>query len=208
MKLKKKVKKIILIVLIVLVLAAGGFFAYKKLSIPKKPQEVKILKSIDDYKYSLKDNKSKAYKAKFDELVDILTADEVDEEKYASKISEMFILDFYSLDNKSAKTDIGGVDFVHPNILSNFLENAENTYYKYLESNIYNTRNQKLPEVGEIVINAVEKITYAYNDTVDENAIKVNVSWTYTDESFSDYQKQAVLTFVHDGKKLYLVELK
>ena len=70
MKLKKKVKKIILIVLIVLVLAAGGFFAYKKLSTPKKTQEVKILKSIDDYKYSLKDNKSKAYKAKFDELVE------------------------------------------------------------------------------------------------------------------------------------------
>lgn len=208
MKLKKKVKKTLLIVLVVLALAGGSFFIYKNLTPTTKPKEVKVLKSIKDYGYDLKDNKSKEYKTKFDELIKILTADEVVEDSYAEKITEMFILDFYTLEDKTAKTDIGGVDFVHPTILSNFLENAENTYYKYLESNVYNTRKQKLPKVDAITINAKETISYAYNDTVDEKAIRVNASWTYTDEDFSDYQKQASLTFVHDGKKLYLVELK
>lgn len=208
MKLKKKAKKILIIVLILALVAVTGIFVYKTFFEKETIKEAKVLKEIKEYGYVLKDNKSKKYQELFKELAKILEKEDVNYEEYASKLAEMFIVDFYSLSDKTAKTDVGGVDIVHPDILSNFLENAENTYYKYLESNIYNTRNQKLPEVGEIVINAVEKITYAYNDTVDESAIKVNVSWTYTDESFSDYQKQAVLTFVHDGKKLYLVELK
>lgn len=40
----------------------------------------------------------------------------------------MFIVDFYSLSDKTAKTDVGGVDIVQPDILNNFLENAENTF--------------------------------------------------------------------------------
>ena len=86
----------------------------------------------------------------FKELIKVLNEEEINEEAYVSKLSEMFIVDFYSLADKSAKTDVGGVDIVHPDILGNFLENAENTYYKYVESNIYNNRNQKLPEVETV----------------------------------------------------------
>ncbi len=206
MKLKKKFK-IILIVLLIIVVGVLAFLGYKKFFGTPTVKEAKVLNTIKEYDYVLKDNKSKKYQSLFKELAEILEEKEVDYEKYASKLAEMFIVDFYSLDDKTAKTDVGGVDIVHPTALNNFLENAENTYYKYVESNIYNNRTQSLPEVDTVTVESVEQTTFTYGETIDEEAYSVKVTWTYTDESFSDYQKEATLIFVHDGKKLYLVEL-
>ena len=207
MKLKKGPKIALIIITLLLIIAAGiALFIMLK---PKtsKVQEVKILNSIEKYDYHLKDTKSKKYKKMFRELEDILTAKEVDEELYVQKITEMFIYDFYSLADKSTKTDVGGLDFVHPNAVQNFLVNAEDTYYKYVENNIYGARTQKLPEVDEVLINATTKTTYIYNNTEYE-AYKINAGWTYTSEEFSSYQKNAALIFIKDDIKLYLVELK
>ena len=208
MKLKKK-PKIILITLIVLIaLSIIGVVGYKMFFNKQDVKEVKILNTIKEYGYTLKDSKTKKYKTMFGELEEILKEKTVDEEKYVNKITQMFIYDFYSLDDKAAKTDVGGVEFVYQPILENFLQNAENTYYKYVESNIYNDRKQELPEVDEVTINSVEQESYTYNETKDEKAYKVNVSWTYTDSKYDDYQKEATLVFIHDGIKLSLVELK
>lgn len=208
MKLKKK-PKIILITLIVLIaLSIIGVVGYKMFFNKQDVKEVKILNTIKEYGYTLKDSKTKKYKTMFGELEEILNEKTVDEEKYVNKITQMFIYDFYSLDDKAAKTDVGGVEFVYQPILENFLQNAENTYYKYVESNIYNDRKQELPEVDEVTIKSVEQESYTYNETKDEKAYKVNVSWTYTDSKYDDYQKEATLVFIHDGIKLSLVELK
>lgn len=207
MKLKRG-PKIALIIAVLLLLIAGGVALFIMLK-PKTQnvKEVKILNTIEKYEYSLKDTKPKRYKALFRELEKILKTKEVDEEAYLHKITEMFIYDFYSLADKSTKTDVGGLDFVHPNAIQNFLVNAEDTYYKYVENNIYDDRTQKLPEVGEVVINATTKTTFIYNNTEYE-AYKVNVGWDYTSEEFSTYQKHAALIFIKDDIKLHLVELK
>lgn len=209
MKLKKKVKKTLLIIIVLALVAILGIAIFTKL-LNKKPEvkEVKIVSKIDDYGYKLKENKPKEYKAMFKELEDILKADEVDEEAYGKKIAEMFIYDFYSLEDKDAKTDIGGVDFVYPGALENFLQNAQNTYYKYVESNIYGNRNQKLPVVKDINVTSFEKAPFAYGEKTDENAYTAVVTWDYTDATFGTYQKKATLKFIHDGKILYLVELQ
>lgn len=206
MKLKKKAK-IVLISLAVLIIGVLGVVAYKKLFTKEQVKETKIISSIKKYDYHLKDNKSKKYQSYFKELNKILSEKEVDEEKYASKISEMFIVDFFSLNDRSAKTDVGGVDFVHPDALENFLQNAENTYYKNLESNIYGNRKQQLPTVDTITIESVEKTSYSYNDAEDSNAYLVKASWTYTEDKYADYQQNASMIFVHIENKLYLVEL-
>lgn len=208
MKLKKKAKKILIIVLILALVAVTGIFVYKTFFEKETIKEAKVLKEIKEYGYVLKDNKSKKYQELFKELAKILEKEDVNYEEYASKLAEMFIVDFYSLSDKTAKTDVGGVDIVHPDILNNFLENAENTYYKYVESNIYNNRNQSLPEVNTTTIESVEKTTYTYNNVTDDEAYTVKIKWDYTDEEFSSYQQEAQLTFAHVNKKLYLVELK
>ena len=208
MKLKKKVK-IIIVVLLVIALGVAGYFAYEKYFNKGTVKEAKVVSKIDKYGYTLKDNKPEAYKKMFKELKKILETDPVDEEAYAKKISEMFIYDFYSLADKTAKTDVGGVDFVYSGVLDNFLENAQNTYYKYVENNIYNNRNQKLPVVDEIKINNIEKNEFTYGENSDPEAYHIKVSWTYTDEdTFGSYQKEAELVFIHDDIKLSLVELQ
>ncbi len=207
MKLKKNVKRVIILIFIIFTIVVGAII-YFKYNDKEKVNEVKIVNEIKDYDYKLKENKPKKYKEMFDELKEILSSKNIDEEAYVKKISEMFIYDFYSLNDKVAKTDVGGVDFVYKEIIDNFLLNAEDTYYKYVESNIYNNRKQSLPTVSEITIESVEKETYAYNEQNDEMAYKVKVSWSYTDDNFSDYQKEATLIFIHDKNKLSLVELQ
>lgn len=209
MKLKKKAKRILIIVLIIVIAIIIGFVVLKKGNDKKKtPKEVKIVNEVDKYDYKLKETKPSKYKDMFKELKEILKEETVDEEKYVQKISEMFIYDFYSLSDKTAKTDVGGVDFVYPGVLDNFLENAQNTYYKYVENNIYNTRKQSLPVVSNINIESVTKTPFAYGDNTDEEAYQVVVTWSYTDDQFSSYQKNATLIFIHEGIKLYLVELQ
>ena len=107
-----------------------------------------------------------------------------------------------------AKNDIGGVDFVHPKALANFLENAESTYYKYIESNIYGHRNQSLPMVKEVTVGNVEQAEYKIEDTSYEEAYKVSATWSYTTDNFSDYQTSADITIVKEDNKLYIVELQ
>ena len=208
MKLKKKTKKALVIIIVLLFILLGVLVFLNFFGDRKSVKEVKIVNKIDKYGYNLKENKPSKYKKLFDELKKVLNENEVDEEKYVSKISEMFIYDFYSLNDKTAKTDIGGVDFVYNEVLENFLLNAEDTYYKYIENNIYGNRNQSLPTVDEIEVKEVKQEAFAYGDKTDDKAYKVSVEWTYTDSEFSKYQTSATLVFIHDGEKLCLVELQ
>ena len=207
MKLKKKTKRAVLIILLI-TLVVIGVLAYKHFATKPEVKEAKVVNEIKEYGYKLKDNKPAAYKKMFAELKEILEAKEVDEEAYAKKLTEMFVYDFYSLDDKVSKTDIGGVDFVHKDILENFLQNAQDTYYKYVENNIYNNRKQSLPVVDKITLGEVKQEAFAYGDKTDEKAYIIKANWSYTKSDFSDYQKEGTLIFVHDGKKLYLVELQ
>lgn len=145
----------------------------------------------------------------FDELKVILKGNDVDYDEYAKQITKMFIYDFYSLDDKTAKNDIGGVEFIHPDALPNFLVNAEDTYYKYVESNIYGNRNQSLPMVDDtkIELGEIERVEFAVGDTNVDDAYKINVTWDYTSGEFDDYQKEAEVVLVSDGKKLNIVEV-
>lgn len=206
MKLKKKAKLIILLIAIIVIVIIG-FMIFKNIFGKKETEGARVINSIEDYGYTLKDNKDEKYKSMFDELKKVLEKDKVDYEKYAQIISEMFIYDFFSLDNKIAKNDIGGVDFIHPDALSNFLENAESTYYKYVESNIYGNRNQKLPMVDEVKVGEIKTTEFAVGDKNVDDAYEIEVEWTYTEEDFSDYQSSGKLVIVKDGKKLQIVEL-
>lgn len=208
MKLKKKPRKILIIILTIVALGAIALVGYNIFFKTQEVKEAKVLKTIKKYGYTLKDNKNKRYQDIFAELDKILSKSSPNEEEYAKKITEMFIYDFYTLENKVAKTDVGGTDFVYTASLTNFLQNAQDTYYKYVESDIYDQRKQKLPEVDKITIESIEQTEFAYGEETDDKAYEVKVSWTYVGEDFDDYQNEATLTFIHEGIKLSLAELK
>lgn len=206
MKLKKKAKLTIIGVALILIIALAAVISINFIPKKEKVKEVKVLKSIEEYGYELKDNKTKKYKELFKQLEDILRENEVNQEEYAKKVAEMFVYDFYSLEDKVAKTDVGGVDFVHPDALDNFLLNAEDTYYKYIESNIYGERKQDLPAVDTITVESITPTEFAYNKTKHEG-YEVKVNWTYTNEKFSSYQKSAVVVLIKKDIKYYVVEI-
>ena len=205
MRLKKKVK-VILVLAIILIIAGLAFLAYESFK-PKATKTATVENEIEEYGYTLKSTRNDRYKEMFQELQDILSKKKVDEEAYVEQISKMFIMDFYTLNDKLANTDVGGIDFVHTNAKTNFLEKAEDTVYKYVENDIYGNRDQQLPEVTEVTVEKVENIEYTIGtDFTDDSAYQVEVSLKYKEDM--DYPTKATLIFVHEDNKLSLVEVE
>ena len=204
MKLKKKVK-VMLILAIILISTGLGFIAYESIK-PKAVKTATVENEIEEYGYTLKSTRNDRYKKAFQELKDILSKKDVDEKAYVEQISKMFIMDFYTLNDKLANTDVGGIDFVHTDAKTNFLEKSEDTVYKYVENDIYGNRDQKLPEVTDVTIESTENIEYTIGtDFTDDNAYQVEVSLKYKEDM--DYPTKATLIFVHEDNKLSLVEV-
>ena len=94
-------KKTGVILLIILILTGVlGYYTYTNFFVKKAKEEVKEVSKIDNYGYTLYDNQSKEYKKMFEELNTVLLKEEIDYNKYVELISKMFIIDFYTLDNK------------------------------------------------------------------------------------------------------------
>lgn len=215
----KKVLKWVFIIIILVGLVIGGVFVYKKLFkkedsySPGTPIEVaKKLDSISGFDYVLYDDSTELYKSLYYELKEILETEEIDYAKYAETISKMFIADFYTLSTKVTNQDIGGLDFIHSSIKENFKLKASDTLYKYIESNVYGDREQKLPEVKDFVSCTSSISPYKYNDNnnnisiSDENSYVVKLTWSYKEDL--KYQKSAVVRLVHEDKVLSIVSVE
>lgn len=199
----KKSRKIIISLIVIILIAIIGLIVYKMV-FNNSQEEVKIIKRIKDYDYNLKENETELYKTEFNELDKILSKKNVDYEEYAKSIAKLFIIDFYTLDNKLSKNDIGGTEFIKEDMRDNFIEEARSTFYKYVE--VIDGRTQELPEVSSITDVSVEKTEFKYSDkTIDENAYKVSISWDYVEDL--GYEKEASMIIVKQDKKLYIVEM-
>ena len=217
----KAIKKIIIFIIILGIIGVIGYLVYDKV-LKNNESEVKVIKTIKDYGYELNDNETELYNKEFDKLEEILSAKTVDYEAYAKAISKLFIIDFYTLDNKLSKNDIGGVEYLKDSMKDDFIEEARSTFYRYLE--LKEERTQKLPYVSKIESVDVEKTTFTILDTTtttiktsynkstttkslgtEYEAYKVSISWDYKEDL--DYETEANLMLIKDGKKLYIVEM-
>ena len=212
MKLKKKVKKrinIIIIGVVVLIIAVVGFLAYKRFfDNNATPTKAKVVDKISDYGYELEEDSTKEYKKLFEELRNLLAKEKFDEEEYASLVARLLVLDFYNLDNKISKNDIGGVQFIRSDQQKNFILEASETVYKYIEHNVYGNRKQELPVVKHVEVKDVTETTYKYEDIDDEKAYKVNVLVTY--EKDLGYPTEVTVVLVHakdNDKKLEVIKM-
>lgn len=201
----KKSRKILIFIIIVIIIAILGCLAYYFFFSNDSKEEVKIIKDIKDYGYTLNENQTELYRNEFNKLDDILSKKDVDYEEYAKEVAKLFIIDFYTLNNKISKNDIGGTEFIREDMRDNFIEEARSTFYKYLEVKS-SSRNQDLPEVSKINGVSVEKTTFTYADkTTDENAYRVTISWSYKEDL--GYEDEANMIIVREDKKLYIVEM-
>lgn len=109
----------------------------------------------------------------------------------------------YTLDNKLASTDIGGLEFLHKYLKDNFKENMGSTLYNFVESNIDGKRTQELPIVKDVNVSDVFETKYTYNKT-EYDAYIVSTDITYEKEL--GYPKSMKLTIIKDNNILYIVK--
>lgn len=202
-------KKVITGVLIAIILITGGTVLYLdpfKEEVKPEVVEVKAIDNIGKFGYVLYENKTEVYKEYFNNLKETLNQEIIDEKKYAELLAELFVIDFYTLSNKVSNTDIGGIEFVHKEAKDTFILAAKDTIYKYVESNVYGDRKQKLPEVATVTLVNTKNEKFTGETVTDDNCYKVEMNLTYKEDM--GYPTTVTITLVHSGEKLYVVEVK
>ena len=211
MKKKRRIKKKVIVLIILIFILIGMVTATIFYTKSHKPSteptpEVKVVDKIEGYDYSLENNKTDLYKDLFDKLVDVLKQDPVNEEEYAKIISQMAVIDFYNLDNKVSKNDVGGTQFIKSDNVENFIYEASETVYKYVEQNLDGKRKQELPIVTKSEIVSIKQKKYTYKKIVDDKAYVVKVKLEYKKDL--GYPTQVTVKLLHTDKKLEIYYMK
>lgn len=202
---KNRVFYVIMAVLVLGVLIVTGVKAYNDFfkNDDRETVKPKELENLNKYGYTLSDLDTALYKKYFNDLKDLLNKDDIDYKEYATLLVQLFVTDFYTLNNKITSGDIGGVEFVHPNMVANFKLHVGDTMYNHIKNNVYGDRKQDLPIVKDVVIGDVTEETYAYNGNNYE-AFKVAATWEY--ETDLGYDKSGTFYLIKDNDKLNIVE--
>lgn len=211
-KKQKKIKKnnlkklffcIVFVALIMLIYYVYDSFIKDRNTVtaPKVVDEIK-LKSIN---YVVNENDTKLFKDNFEELKKVLNDKKIDNKKYAETVSKLFVIDFFTLSNKTSKNDIGGVQFVYSSYKTEFVDFARDGMYKRVNNSIEDGNNSNLPTVKSVNVSNVEEIDPSaifsnIDFGEDKVGYEVTLDWTYKNDD--DYQDSTTLTIVNDGKKL------
>ena len=200
---KYKIKKgrVLAVVLVIGVLL--GLFYMKTRN---KLQVVTVVSEIDSYHYSLESNATRIYKKYYKELEKELEDNKIDEENYASLIAKLFVIDYYTLNNKITNRNIGGTQFIHSNLKERFIKDSSDTIYKYIKNNLYGNRKQELPEVNEVEEAKISQIKYQNDSYQDDSSYQVDGKIGYVKDY--NYPKKVVLSIIHEENKLVIVEIK
>lgn len=208
-KIKRKVKKFkifLIIALLVLVLLLVLFLYFKKCDKKVPTVQVEVIDSIDDFDYQLNDNETEYYNNLFDSLKNLLSSDDYDEDEYAVIIGKLFLTDFYDLNSKVMKSDIGGTQFVYLDYRNDFELGAIDTVYKSVESNVYGDRKQSLPIVKSVdkVDLSYDSFEYGYDIDYDAYYITFNINY----EVDFGYPSSVKLILIHNNDKLEIAKME
>lgn len=207
MKLKKGVKRFLIVLLIVLILAAVIlWFVFGRGEKKQEPQTATVVETLDDYGYSLRSDATSLQKSLFEELKQVLNAEPINEEEYAKIVARSFIADFYTLDNKVTNNDVGGAQYFYSAVRDNFILSAQDTLYKYVESNLYDEREQELPIVTAVEVTSITSTTYTLGEVTDDKAYQVEATITYQKDLGYDSSRKLII--MHDeNDHLSIVEI-
>ena len=206
---KRRIKKSILVIIFLIVLAvfAGIYFGLIK---KKKPEpvatEIEVVDTIDNFDYTLNDNETEYYNQVFGELKDLLGQDEYENKDYAVLVAKLFLIDFYDLNSKVMKSDIGGTQFVYAPYREDFEKGAADSVYDNVESNVYGDRKQSLPVVKTVENTNLELKLFEYNGDIDYDAYYLNMSITYENDLGSP--TNVLLALIHNGDKLEIAKME
>ena len=204
MRKRYKVWLVIIVILLVITLLIGVTkVLFKKDNKIKIMNSTNVILNIEDFGYSLDDRDTEYMKEEFETLKKVLSADEIDYKEYASCLAKLFVIDFYTLNNKINKYDVGGLEYILSSKKEEFLNKAMDTIYKDIIDNTYQDRVQKLPEIKEVTVDDVleEEITLNGENV---NAYKVEMRYEYVVDL--GYDQKGVLYLTLDNGKLVIVK--
>lgn len=205
---KRKIKKskiVFIALFIVLVLFLVYFFYFKKSEKKVVAPQVEVIDSIDKFNYELNDNETEYYNSLFDLLKNLLSSDNYDEEEYAVLIGKLFLADFYDLNSKVMKSDVGGTQFVYSDYRNDFELGAIDTVYSNVQSNVYGDRKQSLPVVKSIDKVDVSSDSFEYNYDIDYDAYSITFKINYEQEL--GYPSNVKLILIHNNDKLEIAKM-
>ena len=159
--------------------------------------------SIKGFDYILYEDDIDIYKDEFKKLKKNLESSNINYTEYAESISKMFVMDLYSLEAKKNMYDVGGVQFVYPDIRDNYKLNVSNTLYKYMKDNTDGKREQVLPMVKNVNIKNEDETKYKIGEE-EFDGYKINLDIEYVKDL--EYDKSAEIILVKKDKYLYIVE--
>ena len=172
-----------------------------------------VVDEIKSFNYVVNENDTKLFKKNFAELKEILSQKEVDSKKYAEAVAKLFVIDFFNLENKTSKNDIGGVQFVYNSYQTDFVDYARDGIYKQVGNNIYGDIKQNLPSVKSVNVSNIEEVdptsifeSDVYNQGEGSKGYEVTIDWTY--DNGNGFQDKATLTIVTDGEKLSVAKME
>ncbi len=160
----------------------------------------KEIDAIKGYNYELEDRDTKLMQDVFKELKKELNKNSVDYNLYAEYLSELFIIDLFTMNNKDNKYDVGSSEYVLDDARENYQINVEDTIYKYLVEK--SNRKEEYPIVKSITKENIENTEYKFNNETYE-AYKVTLNWEY--EKDNKYDKKGIVTLIKKDDKLYVV---
>ena len=200
MRKRYKIGLIVIGVLLVLVIGVGVlkiFFSKEEKKVDANVSNV--ISNISVYGYTLDDRDTDYMKETFYELEDILNADTVDYTSYANTLAKLFVIDFYTLDNKINKYDVGSLEYILSSKVDMFRQKAVDTVYRDIIDNTYRNRVQDLPEITNVTILNTENTTFTLDDEEME-AIKVTMNYEYEEDL--GYDTEGTIYFVREANKL------
>ena len=191
----------IISVLLVIVISLGvlKIFFNKDEELKKEANVSNVISNITDYGYTLDDRDTDYMKDTFHELEDILSASEVDYHLYADTLAKLFVIDFYTLDNKINKYDVGSLEYILSSKVDMFRQKAVDTIYRDILDNTYRDRIQDLPEITNVTVLNTEDVTFTLNEE-EVNAIKVTMNYEYKEDL--GYDTEGTIYFVRNAQKL------
>lgn len=204
-----KGKKILIALLIIILIAGAGFGVYKIFfdkDGKKSAVEVKVLDSLDDYGYTLSDKDTDLFKDEYNVLKDLLNEKEIDDEKYATQVAKLFVIDLYTINTKVNKLDIGGSEYYYLDKVTMFEKKVMDTLYYHLEDNTYGDREQELPEVKKIEVLSIEETEYKIGEK-EKDAYLVQVEWEYVEDMGYDTEASIVLC-KENGVRISVVDFQ
>ena len=206
---KKKKKKLIFFIIILI----AAVLVYMSLNLNNKGSDKPIKKVVDEiekFDYTVSETDTKLFKDEFKKLKKELSKKKIDNKEYATIVAKLFIIDFFTLDNKLSKNDVGGIQFVYSEYKTSFIDKARDEFYRYVKSNLDNNRDQKLPIVKEIKVTSCEEITTSSElsgeqfSSIDE-AYKISLNWKYKEDL--GYQSSGNVIVIKDNEKFSVAKL-